>query len=152
VTFHRAQSFGSRPVVLSRPRASTPETFVPHRSSEPGTDPDPGPHLRHGEATSLAIETPAHWTRRGGGFGSGTGSPAPLRTDTAYVSDELHIQYSIGMLGSFSPYRSARLLRDLTCFDCQATQQHYGTECPSRLVRVRGGRLPVGGWTHRAEP
>jgi hypothetical protein len=72
---------------------------------------------------------------------------APRRTDpeSRYVSDELHIPYSTGMLGSFSAYRAASLSRDLTCFECQAAQHYYGTECPSV-----GRRPPDGRWTRRA--
>ena len=36
-------------------RASRPDRTCPHSSTKPA-DPDPGPHLRHGKATSLAME------------------------------------------------------------------------------------------------
>ena len=64
--------------------------------------------------------------------------------ESTYTSDELCIPYSTGMLGSFSPYRSSPYPRELTCFECQAVQHHYATECPSRFVRVRGKAPP--GW------
>ncbi len=63
---------------------------------------------------------------------------------TTYISEELNIPYSAGMLGSFSQYRSSSLPRELTCFECQAVQHHYATKCPSRFVRVRGEAPP--GW------
>jgi len=79
-----------------------------------------------------------------GGAGFNTGASALRRTDSVYVSDDLHIPYSTGMLGSFSPYRSSALPSTLSCFECQAVQHHYATECPSRFVRVRGEAPP--GW------
>jgi hypothetical protein len=48
------------------------------------------------------------------------------------------------MLGSFSPYRALALPASLTCYECGALQQHYGNECPTRFVRVRGEAPP--GW------
>jgi hypothetical protein len=60
------------------------------------------------------------------------------------MSDELCIPYSAGILGPFSPCRASPYPRELTCFECQAVQRHYATECPSRFVRVRGEAPP--GW------
>jgi hypothetical protein len=48
------------------------------------------------------------------------------------------------MLGSFSPYRTTPLLATLNCYECGAQQTHFGTECPTRFVRVRGEAPP--GW------
>jgi hypothetical protein len=48
-------------------------------------------------------QTPIVGLGGGGGVGSGMDAPAPRRMEPAYVSDELHIQYLTGMLGSFSP-------------------------------------------------
>ena len=62
--------------------------------------------------------------------------PRPLMN-----SDELHIPYSIGLLGSFSPYRSIRPPE--TCYECGATNDHFAHECPTRFLRVRG-ELPPG--------
>ena len=80
----------------------------------------------------------------GGGPGAGAGANGQRRPESTYTSDELCIPYSTGMLGSFSPYRSSPYPRELTCFECQAVQHHYATECPSRFVRVRGEAPP--GW------
>jgi hypothetical protein len=80
----------------------------------------------------------------GGGPGAGAGANGQRRPESTYTSDELCIPYSTGMLGSFSPYRSSPYPRELTCFECQAVQHHYATECPSRFVRVRGKAPP--GW------
>jgi hypothetical protein len=57
------------------------------------------------------------------------------------TSDELHIPYSIGLLGSFSPYRSVRPPE--TCYECGAAHDHFAHECPTRFLRVRG-ELPPG--------
>ena len=62
----------------------------------------------------------------------------------APFSDELYIPYSTGLLGSYSPYRNVALPPDLTCFECRATNHHFGGECPTRFARVRGEAPP--GW------
>jgi hypothetical protein len=72
----------------------------------------------------------------GGGPGAGAGANGQRWQESTYTSDELCIPYSAGMLGSFSPYRASQYPRELTCFECQAVQHHYATECPSRFVRV----------------
>jgi hypothetical protein len=82
--------------------------------------------------------------RGGVGPGAGAGANGQRRLESTYTSDELCIPYSAGMLGSFSPYRSSPYPRALTCFECQAVQHHYATECPSRFVRIRGEAPP--GW------
>ena len=79
-----------------------------------------------------------------GGSAFNAGTSVQRRSDAVFVSDDLHIPYSTGLLGSFSPYRSSALPATLLCFECQAVQHHYATECPSRFVRVRGEAPP--GW------
>jgi hypothetical protein len=80
----------------------------------------------------------------GGGTGAEAGANGQRRSESTYISDELSIPYSAGMLGSCSPYRASPYPRELTCFECQAVKHHYATECPSRFVRVRGEAPP--GW------
>jgi hypothetical protein len=72
----------------------------------------------------------------GGGPGAGAGANGQRLSESTYISDELCIPYSDSMLGSFSPHRASPFPRELTCFECQAVQHHYATECPSRFVRV----------------
>jgi hypothetical protein len=76
----------------------------------------------------------------GGGPGAGAGANGQRRSESTYTQ----LTYSVSMLGSFSPYRASPYPRELTCFECQAVQHHYATECPSRFVRVRGEAPP--GW------
>jgi len=64
------------------------------------------------------------------------------RTKPATTSDELFTPYSVGMLGSYTPYREIRL--PAICFECNATNAHFGNECPQRFSRVRGEPPP--GW------
>jgi hypothetical protein len=59
-------------------------------------------------------------------------------------SDELYIPDSIGLLGSFPPYRGLLFPSNMSCFECGAFRQHYATECPARFVHVRGEAPP--GW------
>ena len=73
------------------------------------------------------------------------GIPGPAgarsRARAMGTSDELHIPFSTGMLGSYSPYRKARLPDQ--CFECNAVSDHFANECPARFLRVRG-ELPPG--------
>ena len=90
------------------------------------------------------ISTPS--TSAGSSPGQGYGGPfAPggsrTRPRPLLSSDELHIPYSIGLLGSRSPYRSVRVPD--TCYECNALNDHFAHECPSRFLRVRG-ELPPG--------
>ncbi len=59
-------------------------------------------------------------------------------------SDELYIPYSVGLLGTYSPYRGLSFPANMSCFECGAFREHYATECPARFVRVRGEAPP--GW------
>lgn len=68
----------------------------------------------------------------------GGGRPARSRHD----SDELHVPWSSGLLGGFSPYRLGRLPD--ACFECGTPNQHFATECPRRFARVLGEVPP--GW------
>jgi hypothetical protein len=63
----------------------------------------------------------------GGGPSVGAGENGQRRSEPTYMSDELCIPYSAGMLGSFSPFRSSPYPRELTCFECQAVQHPYAT-------------------------
>jgi hypothetical protein len=82
------------------------------------------------------VQTGTGGLRGGGGPSVGAGANGQRRSESTYMSDELCIPYSAGMLGSFSPYRASQYPRELTCFECQAVQHHYATECTSRFVRV----------------
>jgi hypothetical protein len=57
-------------------------------------------------------------------------------------SDEVHTPFSTGMLGSFSPFRTLRVPE--TCYECNASNDHFAHECPTRFMRVRGDVPP--GW------
>jgi hypothetical protein len=81
----------------------------------------------------------------GGSFGTGEGATGQRRADTTYISDELNIPYSAGMLDSFSPYRSSSLPRELTCFECQAlhiTVEEIVGPAPAPVRRP----IPRTGW------
>jgi hypothetical protein len=83
-------------------------------------------------------------TQGSGGVGGGQSNYSTGQSAAQGPSDELYIPYSAGMLGSFSPYRALAMPPSLTCYECGAMQQHYGNECPTRFVRVRGEAPP--GW------
>ena len=87
-----------------------------------------------------ACERDLHNTNAGV-MGQNAGKQLRPRND---ISPELYIPYSTGLLGSFSPYRGMSLPPDLTCYECHAPVHHYGAECPTRFVRVRGEAPP--GW------
>jgi hypothetical protein len=78
------------------------------------------------------------------GGGSGAQPGTSQQRQRPMFSNELFVPYSTGMLGSFSPYRLLPFQSDLTCFECNATAEHYGNECPLRFARVRGEAPP--GW------
>ena len=80
---------------------------------------------------------------RGSGDGGGGGGNKYCTGQSAShgQSDEVCVPYSVGLLGSFLPYRGLTFPHDLTCHECGALRQHYASECPARLVRVRGEPL-----------
>jgi hypothetical protein len=75
---HRPELVLEAAAARAGPRDSAPAGGPPAangQSESAGADPDPGPHRRHGKATSLAKErpaarsrqvTPGQWSRRGG--------------------------------------------------------------------------------------
>jgi hypothetical protein len=48
-------------------------------------------------------------------------------------SDKLYIPHSVGLLGSFPPYRGLSFPSNMLCFECGAFLQHYATECPAHF-------------------
>ena len=74
----------------------------------------------------------------GYGYGSSVSRPKPR---PLFPSDELHVPFSVGMLGSWSPYRLMRPPE--SCYECNMTHDHFAHECPARFLRVRG-ELPPG--------
>jgi hypothetical protein len=74
----------------------------------------------------------------GGPFAPGGVRPRPR---PLLSSDELHVPYSTGMLGSWSPYRLMRPPE--SCYECNMLHDHFSHECPARYLRVRG-ELPPG--------
>jgi hypothetical protein len=50
----------------------------------------------------------------GGGPSVGAGANCQRRSESTYISDEMCIPYSAGMLGSFSPYRASPYPRELS--------------------------------------
>ena len=61
----------------------------------------------------------------GGGSDGGQYSTQPTQFRS---SNELFIQHSAALLGSYSPYRGLSLPPNLTCFECNAPREHYANE------------------------
>ncbi len=78
------------------------------------------------------------------GGGSSSSLYSTLLSAPQGQSDELYIQYSPVLLGSFPSYRNLPLPPNLTCFECGAFLQHYCGECPASFLLVRGEPSP--GW------
>ena len=112
--------------------------------------PSPAPQARIQGSPDGVQQSPLHGAvqrpkLRVGGTSSG-GWPAETVAQPALREqmDTLCIPYSLGLLGSFSPYRGVPFPPDLRCYECGALQQHYAAECPARFARVRGEPPP--GW------
>ena len=93
--------------------------------------------------TQVPVTPPTAPSSPAGGLSGSPFAPGGTRVKPRplFASDELHVPFSPGMLGSWSPYRLMR--PPDSCYECNMAQDHYAHECPSRYLRVRG-ELPPG--------